>query len=656
MAGSVIDHAHVWMGYLARPRELLARSYDGIWELISNGTLVYIPGLSKTIHIGPREVALGLAVGIPALSVTRYLVYFVTGYIKYRMQASKTGLPMVSVPYLETNIFFSNLVRTNTYKRLFGMLPSWSKRWARWVRPEWRWIAKYSIHADMGDIFQVVTPEQINVNIADADVLMDVLNRRTEFTKYQPINGIVAVFGENVLTVEHHDWTRHRKVIGPSFSESTNAIVWNETIRQASAMLRYWRNTPPSDHKLLLHSLKLVGLNVMSYVEFGIPLPFDHEKDVTVIAEVSTRNAARKGKSVATKYTFREAFGLITNDFRKMIGALIAPKWLLPLLGNEFGQMLDAKAAIDSYIHAILKREESAPGQNVSESGKETLISALVKANAEAMAEEATGSPRAGLSNSEILGNVYVMILAALDTTSTALQFALINLAIHQDKQAWLHEQLDKDLASAEVPLSADPATWEYDTLFRKLTGPMCVAYETLRTHPSIPATLRWTGSEPRTITWHEDPLKSPRHIVLPAQSVVVLNFVGVQYNPKYWGLDAAEYKPERWAMESYTHEEQKDQGIQPSAKFPGVRRPPRGAFLPWSEGFRACLGRRFAETQMAAVLAVLFSQYRCEIRQQPGETSEGAKRRAQRALDGATMQMSLAARDRIELVWVPRK
>ena len=45
-----------------------------------------------------------------------------------------------------------------------------------------------SIHTDMGDIFQVVTPEQLNIGIADADVLMDVLNRRTEFTKYQPVN------------------------------------------------------------------------------------------------------------------------------------------------------------------------------------------------------------------------------------------------------------------------------------------------------------------------------------------------------------------------------------------------------------------------------------------------------------------------------------
>jgi hypothetical protein len=47
-----------------------------------------------------------------------------------------------------------------------------------------------SIHADKGDIFQVVTPEQVVVNIADADVIMDILTRKGEFPKYQPVLGI----------------------------------------------------------------------------------------------------------------------------------------------------------------------------------------------------------------------------------------------------------------------------------------------------------------------------------------------------------------------------------------------------------------------------------------------------------------------------------
>jgi cytochrome P450 len=77
---------------------------------------------------------------------------------------------------------------------------------------------------------------------------------------------------------------------------------------------------------------------------------------------------------------------------------------------------------------------------------------------------------------------------------------------------------------------------------------------------------------------------------------------------------------------------------------------------LPWSEGFRGCIGRRFAEVEMAAVVAALFSRHRCEIRRLDGEDAAAATRRATRALDESTMQMSFAVRTKIELVWYPRK
>jgi cytochrome P450 len=42
--------------------------------------------------------------------------------------------------------------------------------------------------------------------------------------------------------------------------------------------------------------------------------------------------------------------------------------------------------------------------------------------------------------------------------------------------------------------------------------------------------------------------------------------------------------------------------------------RPPRGAYLPFSEGYRACLSRRFAQVEIIAVLAVLFREYSVEL------------------------------------------
>ena len=44
------------------------------------------------------------------------------------------------------------------------------------------------------------------------------------------------------------------------------------------------------------------------------------------------------------------------------------------------------------------------------------------------------------------------------------------------------------------------------------------------------------------------------------------------------------------------------------------IDRPPRGAYIPFSEGHRSCIGRRFAQIEILAALALIFSQYSVEL------------------------------------------
>lgn len=41
---------------------------------------------------------------------------------------------------------------------------------------------------------------------------------------------------------------------------------------------------------------------------------------------------------------------------------------------------------------------------------------------------------------------------------------------------------------------------------------------------------------------------------------------------------------------------------------------PPKGTFIPFSDGQRACLGKRFAQIEILAALAVIFSEYSVEL------------------------------------------
>jgi len=49
----------------------------------------------------------------------------------------------------------------------------------------------------------------------------------------------------------------------------------------------------------------------------------------------------------------------------------------------------------------------------------------------------------------------------------------------------------------------------------------------------------------------------------------------------------------------------------------------PRDAFIPFSQGARACLGRRFFETEGIAIMTMLVSKYKISVKEEPEFTGE---------------------------------
>lgn len=107
----------------------------------------------------------------------------------------------------------------------------------------------------------------------------------------------------------------------------------------------------------------------------------------------------------------------------------------------------------------------------------------------------------------------------------------------------------------------------------------------------------------------------SSRHL-LPAKCGVIVNNTGVHYNTKYWQHPHI-LEPRRWLSASpNTYDPtSKEQGTDPiDWKSCSIPNHMKGTFLTFSEGPRACMGKKFAQAEFVAFFAHLLREYRMQL------------------------------------------
>lgn len=94
----------------------------------------------------------------------------------------------------------------------------------------------------------------------------------------KPVEGykIVDIFGRSILTQEGLEWKRHRKVVGPSFSEKSNKLVFEESLRQAEGMMNLWsgQGSNTKEHMRVENTAidaATLSLHVICAAGFGVP-------------------------------------------------------------------------------------------------------------------------------------------------------------------------------------------------------------------------------------------------------------------------------------------------------------------------------------------------------------------------------------------------
>jgi cytochrome P450 family 6 len=178
-----------------------------------------------------------------------------------------------------------------------------------------------------------------------------------------------------------------------------------------------------------------------------------------------------------------------------------------------------------------------------------------------------------GLTNNELAAEAFIFFIGGFETSSTALAFAMYELALNQDVQQKLRSEIQDGLEGNDGKLT-------YDMLFG-FKYLECVVKETLRKYPVIPFMLRQCTKE----------YKIPgTDLVIPEKSNILLPFYSIHHNPDYYP------SPEVFDPERFSPENSKDRNPM--------------TFLAFGEGPRGCIGERFGLLQVKVGLVKLLTNF----------------------------------------------
>ncbi|XP_043497387.1 cytochrome P450 6k1-like [Polistes fuscatus] len=161
--------------------------------------------------------------------------------------------------------------------------------------------------------------------------------------------------------------------------------------------------------------------------------------------------------------------------------------------------------------------------------------------------------------------------LAGFESPSTTLTFCLYELALNQDIQQKVHEEIDMILEKHDgITIEA----------INEMSYLQMVILETLRKYPTMPILNRICNKE----------IELPNYnIVVPVGTIMIIPVLGIQRDPEYYP------EPDKFIPERFTDEE--------------IRSRNQYIYLPFGEGPRICPGTRFGivEMKIALILSTIF-------------------------------------------------
>ncbi|KAG8444866.1 hypothetical protein GDO86_009861 [Hymenochirus boettgeri] len=351
----------------------------------------------------------------------------------------------------------------------------------------------------------------------------------------------------SALTIAEDDhWKRIRSVLSPTFTSGRLKEMFQIIKKYSDALMEnvlvYVNNNQPC---VLKDVVGAYSMDVITSTSFGVNIDSLNKPSDPFVTHIKKL--------------------LKMGIMSPLIILVVIFPFLIPIFEAMNVQFL-SKEFTNFFMNAVTSFQKNR--MQGDHSGRVDLLQLMV--DSRTVDEKGLTKEQKALTDSEIMAQSIIFIVAGYETTSTALSYLFYNLAIHPDVQQKLHEEIDLFLP--------DKASPTYDILMQMDYFDM-VIQETLRLYPPAGRLERVSR---KTVEING--------VIIPKGTVTMIPTFVLQRDPEYWP-EPDEFHPERFSKDNR----------QNHTPF---------TFLPFGDGPRNCIGMRFALLSIKVAATVLLQNF----------------------------------------------
>jgi cytochrome P450 len=367
------------------------------------------------------------------------------------------------------------------------------------------------------------------------------------------------LFGNVLGNADHDTWYHQRKTAAKFFTARTLRMCMMNTMQRNVEQIYEYLDTYCGTGRFAHIAAVFQQFTLQTFLEVGVGI------DAPII-----------GKSEPEAFKALDEAAFLTNR-RQLLPTLVwkLQRWLN--VGPE-KKLKDSMAIVHTYVNNLVaqclsKNRDKADGDEAEK--VRTAVELFV---------EHSGHDKAGLSPRDLVDFVLGFLFAARDTSAVTTMWFFYEVGQHPEIEAKIRAEFAVKLPQLGVGrdgyITADHV--------KELVYLDAVIKETLRFHPAGPLLSR-TADQDTVVNGD---------IFIQKGQIVNLSTYAMSRNPRVWGPDAAEFKPERWI----------------DAKTGELRSFPANEFLTFGAGPHSCIGMKLAMLNLRVLTANLLHRYKFEI------------------------------------------